>query len=244
MRVAVISDIHGNLEALEAVLNACDQADVDEIYCLGDVVGYGADPVVCLALVRERAAFVCAGNHEWAASGRIDTTGFNATAAKAARWTRDQLSAEDESWLRDLELTQRRGDALFVHGSSHEPSEFHYVFGASDASHALSCTDARIVFVGHSHRAFIYPHEYPHEGKGVEARDGVDVCMTDGRYLINVGSVGQPRDRDPRASFCVWDIDHSTLHLARAPYDVSLAQQKIIRAGLPESLANRLGSGT
>jgi len=240
VRVAVISDIHGNLEALEAVLNGCDKAGVDDIYCLGDVVGYGADPVVCLALVRERAVFVCAGNHDWAAAGRIDTTGFNSTAAQAAKWTGDQLSAEDKLWLRDLELTQRRGDVLFVHGSSHEPADFHYVFGASDASHALSCTDARIVFVGHSHRAFIYQQN----GKGVDARDGVDVCMTDGRCLVNVGSVGQPRDRDPRASFCVWDLEEGTLHLARAPYDVSLAQQKIIRAGLPESLANRLGSGT
>ena len=95
MRVAVISDIHGNLEALEAGLNGCDEAGVDDIYCLGDVVGYGADPVVCLALVRERAVFVCAGNHDWAAAGRIDTTGFNSIAAQAAKWTGDQLSAEE-----------------------------------------------------------------------------------------------------------------------------------------------------
>jgi hypothetical protein len=113
--VAVISDIQGSLEALEAFLNGCDEAGVDEIYSLGNVVGYGAGLVVCLALVRERAAFVRAGNHDWAAAGRIDTAGLNSTAAQAARWTRDQLSAEDESWLRGLELTQRRGDVLYVH---------------------------------------------------------------------------------------------------------------------------------
>lgn len=240
MRAAVISDIHGNLEALEAVLTECDRCGVEAIYCLGDIVGYGADPVACVARIRERAAFVCAGNHDWAAAGRIDTEGFNTIAASAIAWTRDQLSAADAGWLGALELTEQRGDVLYVHGSPHEPADFHYVFGASDASLALSSTDARIVFVGHSHRGLVYRDA----DREIDTRDGIDVPESAGRCLVNVGSVGQPRDRDPRASFCVWDVERGILRLTRISYDVSLAQEKIIRAGLPESLANRLGPGS
>jgi len=156
VRVGIVSDIHGNLEALEAVLSRCKDEGVDKIYCLGDVVGYGADPGACLDLIQDQAAFVCAGNHDWAAAGRIDVDGFNRFAVDAILWTRQQLTSPQTVALNDLQLTERHDDVLYVHASPHDPSAFHYIFGASEASLAIDETDARLTFVGHSHRAFIY----------------------------------------------------------------------------------------
>ena len=238
MAVGVVSDIHGNLEALQSVLDECSNRDIDEFVCLGDVVGYGADPAACVELIREKAAFTCAGNHDWAASGRIDTSNFNPMAAEAIRWTKEQLSDSDSEYLDSLTLAHRTGSALFVHGSPYEPEAFLYIFSSFDATAALEATDARLTFVGHSHRAFVCV-----EGEG-EAVSGEGECsLAGGRALVNVGSVGQPRDGDPRAAFGVWDQDAQTIELVRVPYDGDTAQQKILDAGLPDFLARRLSGG-
>ena len=240
MRVGIISDIHGNLEALEAVLSRCGAEHTDQIYCLGDVVGYGADPVACLEWVRESSAFILAGNHDWAAAGRIDTNDFNRLAADAIAWTRTRLSSDHVVQLGEFPLTEQRDDVLFVHASPDDPQAFHYIFDASDAALAIRETDARLTFVGHSHRAFIYREDTDE----VVSREGQTRAIDGRRYLVNVGSVGQPRDRDPRAAFCLWDTETGDLELVRVPYEVAQAQEKIQRQGLPEFLAHRLSSGS
>lgn len=238
MRVGLLSDIHGNLEALTQVLDACDRHQLDKILCLGDVVGYGADPARCLALIVERATVVCGGNHDWAVAARIDTEHFNGMASDAVSFSQEQLSEADLQTLRDLPPTERDGDVLFVHGSPHEPEAFHYLFSASDAAYALTKTDARLVFVRHSHRAFVYSED---DGEVMTGEGRTDVA--EGRFLVNVGSVGQPRYGDPRAAFCVWDSDQGTVELIRIGYDVTVAQSKIREQGLHEFLAQRLSSG-
>ena len=240
MRVGILSDIHGNLEALQAVQSRCEADGADQIYCLGDVVGYGADPIACVELIEKIATFTCAGNHDWAVVGRIDTSGFNRFAADAIAWTRTQLSREHVDLLDALPLTDWHDDVLFVHGSPYEPLAFHYIYGASDAAFAISQTDARLTFVGHSHRAFIYQED---EGE-VVAREGCVRRKDEFRYLVNVGSVGQPRDRDPRAAFCLWDVETGDLELVRVPYEIARTQAKIKNQGLPEFLAKRLSSGS
>lgn len=240
MRVGIISDIHGNLEALEAVLARCKVEGVDRIYCLGDVVGYGADPVACVELVEEVATFICAGNHDWAAVGRIDTSDFNSMAADAIAWTRTQLSDDHVVLLGELPLMERHDDVLFVHASPDSPQAFHYIFGASEAASAIRETDARLTFVGHSHLAFIFRED---EGE-VISREGRAQVIDSHRILVNVGSVGQPRDKDPRAAFCLWDAEKGNLALVRVPYEITRAQQKIQYQGLPEYLAHRLSSGS
>ena len=239
MRVGILSDIHGNLEALERVLEACDERDLEEIICLGDVVGYGADPGACIDLIFDRAVFTVAGNHDWAASGRIDTENFNTMATAAIDWSRTVLSEAQIRFLDALPLEQKRGEALFVHGSPHEPSAFHYIFSASEAESAVTLSSSALTFVGHSHRAFVYA-----ESVGELIVCEGDACVPSGvRALINVGSVGQPRDGDPRAAFCVWDSEAGDLELVRVSYDVGVTQGKILNHGLPEFLAHRLGSG-
>jgi diadenosine tetraphosphatase ApaH/serine/threonine PP2A family protein phosphatase len=239
LRVGIVSDIHGNLEALQAVLTKC-KGEVDEIICLGDVVGYGADPCECLDTIQDHASFICAGNHDWAAGGRIGTGGFNSFAADAIVWTREQLTPQQLAFLHDLLLTDRRDDVLYVHGSPYQPNAFHYLFGALEASFAIDETDARLTFVGHSHRAFVYQ-----DGVGeVVSVEGQLVLAREDRTLVNVGSVGQPRDQDPRAAFCVWNMDRDEINLVRVPYDVSKAQNKILDNRLPDFLAHRLKSGS
>jgi diadenosine tetraphosphatase ApaH/serine/threonine PP2A family protein phosphatase len=237
--VAVLSDIHGNFEALERVLEVCDDRSLVEVLCLGDVVGYGADPGACVDLVFDKAALTCAGNHDWAASGRIDTSNFNTMAAAAITWTQAELSEHQTQYLDALPLEYHRDDAHFVHGSPHDPSAFHYIFGASEAASALTQSSAALTFVGHSHRAFVYDDS---EGE-VVSREGTTQIAAGHRVLVNVGSVGQPRDGDPRAAFCVWDIECGALELIRVPYDVSVTQEKILDNGLPEFLAHRLSAG-
>ena len=178
MLVGILSGIHGNLEGLEAVLSECDERELDEINCLGDVVGYGAHPVACLDLVRRWAAFTCAGNHDWAASGRITTNGFNPMAVKAITWTRFQLAREDLRDLSTLPLSEHRDDALFVHASLNAPESFHYVSGASEAFIALGHTDAQLTFLGHSYGAFVYE-----EGVG-------EVLLVEGEIVLDGASRG------------------------------------------------------
>ena len=194
----------------------------------------------CLEWVQESSAFILAGNHDWAAAGRIDTNDFNRLAADAIEWTRTRLSSDHVVQLGEFPLTERRDDALFVHASPDDPQAFHYIFGASEAAVAIRETDARLTFVGHSHRAFIYRED----NDEVVSREGQTRAIGGQRYLVNVGSVGQPRDRDPRAAFCLWDTEAGDLELVRVPYEVTRAQEKIQNQGLPEFLAHRLSSGS
>ncbi|MBS12724.1 MAG: metallophosphoesterase [Gemmatimonadetes bacterium] len=184
--------MRGNIEALEQALAISDEAGVDEIVCLGDLVGYGADPSECIARICDRAAFVCAGNHDWAASRLIDTSNLSGMASEAIRWTKEALEDADLEWLEALPLAKRRGSVEFVHGSNHDPEQFPYIFGSPEAAFALKRIDADLVFVGHSDRAFVFAED---SGEIVQAEG--EAVVPEGRVLVNVGSVGQPRDGEP-----------------------------------------------
>jgi diadenosine tetraphosphatase ApaH/serine/threonine PP2A family protein phosphatase len=240
MRYAVLSDIHGNLEALEAVL--ADAAPrTDALLCLGDVVGYGADPGPCLDLVGERAAAMVGGNHEHGVAGLLPLDWFNRHARAAAEWTRDRLDEDRRAYLASRPLVAHVEDATLVHASPHRPEEWDYLVTAHDGFEVFPAFATRLCFVGHSHR----PAVWSIGSSGPAWEPGVvDVVLEAGRrYLVNVGSVGQPRDRDARAAYAVWDLDARRVTVRRVAYDVATARGKIVAAGLPRLLADRLPVG-
>ncbi len=240
MRYAILSDVHGNLEALSAVLaDARDRTDA--VLCLGDVVGYGADPAACVDLVADTCERVVAGNHERAVTGQLALDWFNPWARTAAEWTRGQLSRDASAWLAALPLVQDLADATLVHASPASPEEWEYLVSAEDGFAAFGAFLTRVCFVGHSHvpRAWAqgsWGHDHDLRPSTVSLDAG---C----RYIVNVGSVGQPRDRDPRAAYAVWDLDRRQVEIRRVAYDVAAARTKILRAGLPKTLAERLVEG-
>jgi diadenosine tetraphosphatase ApaH/serine/threonine PP2A family protein phosphatase len=240
VRYAIVSDIHANLDALRAVL--ADARDlVDAILCLGDVVGYGAEPEGCIELVAERCQAVIAGNHEHAAAGLMTLEWFNPYARVAAEWTRDRLDDEHRAWLAALPLLREFEEATLVHASPQQPDEWEYVISAEDGYRAFASFTTRLCFVGHSHLPGVWAQGS--WGRSHEA-GAVDVALEPGsRYLVNVGSVGQPRDRDPRAAWLLWDAEARRVSIRRVPYDVMAARSRIVAAGLPRFLADRLGEG-
>jgi predicted phosphodiesterase len=238
MRTAVLSDIHGNLEALEAVLAACRASGVDDYVCLGDLVGYGASPNECVERVRALTDRVVAGNHDRAALGLPDLEAFNPLARAAAVWTAGQLTPEHADYLRGRPLVLSTEEALFVHATPHEPEAWHYVFDAYDAEACFAQMDRRLCFLGHSHVAFICV-AVGHSREMVASSP----ISKGRRYVINAGSVGQPRDLDPRAAFALWDQDRREVQVVRVAYDIAGAQARILAAGLPPSLAERLALG-
>ena len=240
MRYAVLSDIHGNLEALRAVL--ADLATrVDDILCLGDLVGYGADPGPCVDLVGARARAVVTGNHERAVTGGLDLRWFNRYARAAAEWTRERLDGDCAAYLDALPLTAEVDDATLVHASPRHPDEWEYLVTAEDGLAAFEAFSTRLCFVGHSHVPAMW--SLGSSGPDYERGD-IDVSLEAGRrYIVNVGSVGQPRDRDPRAAYALWDVEGRRVHVRRVAYDVGTAQAKIEAARLPRFLADRLAEG-
>jgi diadenosine tetraphosphatase ApaH/serine/threonine PP2A family protein phosphatase len=240
VRYAILSDIHANLEALRAVLDDCrDRADA--VLCLGDTVGYGADPLPCVELVAERARAVVAGNHEYAVSGLLSLTWFNRFARAAAEWTQERLDAAHRAYLAGLPLVWEIGDATLVHASPSQPDEWEYLVTADDGFDAFPSFATRWCFVGHSHVPGAWslgssgPDHHP-RATSVRSEHGR-------RYIVNVGSVGQPRDRDPRAAYAVWDVEAGQVDVHRVAYDVATARRKIVEAGLPRFLADRLAEG-
>ena len=241
MRVAVVSDIHGNIHALEAVLAALEPQEPDELWCLGDLGGYGARPNECCATIEARASVCLGGNHDLAVRGTIDLAEFSGDAGAAARWTRDVLSAESLAFLMTLEPQGERAGAALFHGSARDPV-WEYVLSDIVATATLELTEAPVVLVGHSHVAL---HVQLDGGAAVGglSPDGTELDLARGRVLINPGSVGQPRDGDPRAAYLLLDLDASSARFHRVEYDVQRTQREIREAGLPETLAARLGTG-
>ena len=238
MRLAVFSDVHGNLEALHAVLGCCRDAGADRLLCLGDLVGYGADPNACVEQVSQAACLVLAGNHDCAAAGLETPRYFNPMALAAILWTSNTLLDRHARYLATLPLSESEGDAFYTHSSPCRPETWPYIHIPEEGRAALAYTDARVCFVGHSHHPFVCSDA----GAEVIGEGAVDLEPSE-RYLINTGSVGQPRDGDPRAAFALWDQGASRLELHRVPYDLETAQHKIRSAGLPERLAERLELG-
>jgi len=240
VRYAILSDIHGNLEALDAVLaDAASRADA--VLCLGDIVGYGADPAACIERVAARAEVVVAGNHEHGVTGLLDLAWFNNSARAAAMWTRRRLDEDQRAWLGTRPLVHVIEDATLVHASPANPEEWEYLISADDGYEAFGAFATRVCFVGHSHR----PGAWSIGSSGpAHEPSATDTVLERGRrYVINVGSVGQPRDHDARAAYAVWSTDEHHVTIRRVPYDVATAREKILAAGLPTFLADRLSIG-
>src|SRR5829696_6666866 len=225
MRVAVISDIHGNFHALEAVLAAIDETGADAVWCLGDLVGYGPRPNECVRAVRDRTDLSLVGNHDLGVLGRLDLAEFTPDAADAARWTRSILGDDERTFLEGLEAEARRDGADLFHASPRDPV-WEYVLSEPVARAALAATTAPIVLVGHSHVALALLQEGD-EIQGGLARADAAVPLDAGRWLLNPGSVGQPRDGDPRAAWLLLDTTAAEGAFRRAPYDVERTQAEI-----------------
>ena len=227
MKIAFLSDIHSNLEALTVALEAVDRRSVDKLICLGDVVGYGANPRECLDLIRSRTSDIILGNHDAVAVGKEDLAYFNEFARAAALWTQTVLSDEDKEFIRSLPLVIKEDGLHLVHGTPRHPEHWDYIFSAYDTPGQFSAIDGRICLVGHSHVPGDYREREPNPGAKP-------------KRIVNVGSVGQPRDRDPRLCFVIFDTETDEVEFIRQEYDVETAAGKIRRAGLPEFLADRL----
>jgi putative phosphoesterase len=246
VRALVVSDLHSNAEALKAVFKRVRRKKFDTVICLGDFVGYGAHPnkiLDTMRTVKARKVFI-RGNHDRVASGLGDANGFNNAAKASALWTRDRLSAPNKRFLR--ELTQGpllHRDTLLCHGSPYDEDE--YVFNVHHAAQVLALYEAPIILFGHTHLPAVFSIDEERNVSGFAVRTDATVKLEPGlRYLINPGSVGQPRDRNPNAACMILDTDKHTVQFFRVPYDIGGAQAAILKAGLPEILASRLSYGT
>ncbi|MFA4981664.1 MAG: metallophosphoesterase family protein [Candidatus Omnitrophota bacterium] len=240
MRYALISDIHGNLEAFRAVLEALSKEKIDEFLFIGDVVGYGADPKECLKLLRSiRPKILISGNHEWGVLGLLDESYFNDYVAKAVAWTKSVLDGDELDYLRSFDVVHEDGSFALVHGSLYNPAGFNYIWDSKQASAVMKIMKAPICFAAHTHVAGIF---YTDKGR-MEFVSNSKKAVRGEKYIVNAGSIGQPRDGDPRASFVIYDTESAVFEIRRVPYDIKSAQVKILKAGLPTMLADRLAEG-
>jgi diadenosine tetraphosphatase ApaH/serine/threonine PP2A family protein phosphatase len=241
MRVAVMSDIHANLPALEAVLAAIALESPDEVWCLGDLVGYGPHPNECVAAVEGRADICLAGNHDLGVLGTLSLDEFSLDAAAAAEWSQSVLEAETRAFLEALTPLARRDEAELFHASARDPV-WEYVLTQESAAETLALTHTPLVLVGHSHVALAITTR-DNSVAGSLAPEGWEVELPEGRWLLNPGSVGQPRDRDPRAAWLMVDFDAGRAEFRRVAYPVEETQAAIRERGLPDALAARLEIG-
>jgi diadenosine tetraphosphatase ApaH/serine/threonine PP2A family protein phosphatase len=241
MRLAVISDIHANLPALEAVLAELDAAAVDEVWSLGDVVGYGAEPDECSSLVAERCPTGLVGNHDLGVVGDLELAAFSPMAAAAIRWTRRSAAATTLDYLRGLEPLDEDAEVALYHASPRDPV-WEYVLATDQAQECLAAQAKRVALIGHSHVPLFFT-DGSGGVQGAHAEAGTSLEIREGRWLINPGSVGQPRDRDPRAAWLELDTDRWEVTWHRVAYDIDGAAEAIAAADLPEQLGRRLYEG-
>jgi diadenosine tetraphosphatase ApaH/serine/threonine PP2A family protein phosphatase len=245
VRIAAITDVHANLPALEAVLEAIDDAAIEETWCLGDVVGYGVEPDACTDLVRERCDVCLVGNHDLAVLGALDISSFSEAAAEAVEWTRGRVEERTLEFLGELgPNAERHGIGLF-HASPRDPV-WEYVLSGEQADAGMDASPNRIALIGHSHVALFFTRpegDDSGETRGNQAGDGALLDLNRGSWLVNPGSVGQPRDGDPRAAWLELDIEAETACFHRVPYEIERAAAPIAAAGLPVRLADRLYAG-
>jgi len=241
LRYAIISDIHGNLQAARAVLEVIERLDIGRIVCLGDIVGYGGDPAGCVDLVRRFCSRVIIGNHD---AGAVDLTPvdcFNPAAREAVLWTGRVLSDEDRSYLQNLPYEMDIEDYRIVHSTPDDPARWSYLLVKEEAGPLFDFFSARLLFYGHTHVPVVFRQEAG--GTVYEQAAEAFVLKEKERYIVNVGSVGQPRDGNPRASFAVYDSEEKKVTFYREPYDIVTAQQRILENDLPGILADRLAYG-
>ena len=239
MRIALFGDIHANLEALEAVLTDAAEQGCSDHVCMGDIVGYNADPSACLERVRENDWPVVKGNHDEDASGDHSLDNMNPVAALALRWTRDQLTSEQRDWLRTIRMVRQVEDFTVVHATLDQPQSWNYVTNKFDAMSNFSYQFTNLCFHGHTH----VPRIFVRDSRVTEVEASSIVIEPGMKYFINTGSVGQPRDGDWRACYVIYDIPTKTVTFRRLEYDLATTQEKIRAAGLPEVLAERLAEG-
>ncbi len=239
MRYGVFGDIHGNLEALLCVLADAEEQGAERLLCVGDLVGYGADPSEVIERMRERDALVVAGNHDWAAVDKISVDYFNADARDSIEWTRRNLSSDELDYIRSLELTAAVDGITLVHSSPFSPEYFDYIQTRYDVQLAFDHLDGEICFVGHSHVPVMFVDTDPVD---YFLQPELDVPPQN-RVIVNVGSVGQPRDLDPRACYVIYDTDERRVYMRRLDYDLHAASERMVAAGLPATNAARIVLG-
>jgi predicted phosphodiesterase len=242
MRVAIVSDIHGNRHAFEAVLEAIASSECDELWCLGDLVGYGADPDACVALARAHAAVCLAGNHDLGVCGRLPLEEFSRGAALAARWTQATIEAPTLEYLTELQ-PQRDDEVVGLYHASPRDPVWEYVLSALQAELCLDVQDRRVALIGHSHVALSFWRMPGEAATGQTRGAGEELDLSAGEWLVNPGSVGQPRDGDARAAWLDLDLDNWRAAYRRVEYDIDGAAAAIRAARLPNSLAERLYYG-
>ena len=236
MKTAVISDVHSNVDALSAVFSDLEQTGIERVICLGDIVGYGADPDECLQLIKEKCDVVLKGNHDSAVSGSGEHSSFNPEAEEAIYWTRNRISVEWKDYLEKLPMIFEENGIIYVHASPHKPERWSYIVSREDALYEFRYFKGNAAFIGHSHLSGIFCHDG-------DTFDDEVILNEEKRYIINVGSVGQPRDGNSNAAYAVYDDKLKSVNINRVAYDVESAAEKIIDAGLPSFLSSRLTAG-
>jgi len=239
MRLAILSDIHSNLEALEAVLADARERECTQFVCLGDVVGYNANPHECVERVRAMDCPIVKGNHDEQASLNESSRDFNELAEHAIEWTRNNLTEKDKEWLRGLRLQRQVRDFTIVHATLDTPAQWGYVFNNLDAAASFTYQHTAVCFFGHTHVPMAFIRD---EGIKRVRIEQLPIDMTK-KYFVNTGSVGQPRDADWRAAYCIYHLEKNVVEQRRVKYDLATAQKKIVKAGLPRLLAERLAIG-
>jgi predicted phosphodiesterase len=239
MKFAIIADIHANLEAFQVVLNDIKEQKCTHYACVGDVVGYGPNPKECLKIVRDMGMPCVKGNHDEYCSIDEQLDGFNPHAAEAVNWTRQQLTPDERQWLRDLKYFRMVTSFSMVHATLDGPQRWGYVFDKLAAAASFTYQNTGVCFFGHTHVPVAFIRDTVVRG-GTYSKFKVDPSK---KYFVNVGSVGQPRDNNPKAAYVVYDMDEGTIELRRLDYDIAGVQKKILDAGLPARLAERLAYG-
>jgi predicted phosphodiesterase len=239
MRYAIIADIHANLEALQVVLEDIKEQKCTHYACVGDVVGYNANPKECLDIIRSMGMPCVKGNHDEYCSSEDPLEGFNPHAAEAVNWTRRQLNEEDRQWLRDLKYLRMVASFSMVHATLDGPQRWGYVFDKLAAAASFTYQNTAVCFFGHTHVPVAFIRDSMVRG-GTYSKFKVEPGK---KYFVNVGAVGQPRDGNPKAGYVVYDMDEGTIELRRLDYDIPKTQKKILEAGLPARLAERLALG-
>ncbi len=241
MRIGIISDIHSNLEAFTAILEYARGENIDEYVCLGDIVGYGANPNECIDLMRNLTDKVVAGNHDFGVAKMTNISYFNEAAQTAIMWTRKRIDNDKVEYIKTLPLVCEYQSLFFVHSSPSQPDSWNYILTMNDALKEFELFDNKICFIGHSHQPTVFTINSENE-IGCSISDFLTVDNKK-RYIINAGSIGQPRDGNPKSAFLVYDTEKRSITFLRIAYDIEKAQKKIRDAGLPAFLAERLGVG-
>jgi predicted phosphodiesterase len=232
MKIAVISDIHGNSEALQSVFERIDDLGISTVYCLGDIVGYGAGPNECVELLRSRNIPCIAGNHDKAVIGELSIDDFSSIAKEGVLWTRTVLTDENKAFLAGLPYQIEEHNILFVHSSPDHPEKFRYLLSLGHALESFGHLSVPLCFIGHTHRPALF------------CEDGHSLTVSpEKKFIVNVGSVGQPRDGDRRGCFIIFDTDRYSIDYERVEYNIESTRKKILDAGLPQKLADRLLTG-